>query len=269
MPFMFGPAAVDAETFDFLIEHPRYEFDLFAPPNQRLSTADYAIGLYCARLVRDGGTLQIGIGEIGDAVIYGLQLRQQQNGEFREILQGLDADRFAAAFNSMGAAAPFEAGLYACSEMFIDGFLDLYRSGVLRRRVYDDLRIQRLLNDGVAGERIDESFLAALSREDFSDPLTAEEFAQLQKAGSIQARLPLRGWPHRECGWTKRRRTARHPGRKARTSRALHGASTDVRYPAARRIFSRAAGLLCGVAGSSGNGTPAILHVRCRLREPA
>jgi acyl-CoA hydrolase len=183
MPFMFGPAAVGAETFDFLIEHPRYEYDLFAPPNQRLSTADYAIGLYCARLVRDGGTLQIGIGEIGDAVIYGLQLRQQQNGEFREILQGLDADRFAAALNSMGDTAPFEAGLYACSEMFIDGFLDLYRSGVLRRRVYDDVRIQRLLNDKVVGERIDEAFLAALSRVGFSDPLTGEEFAQLQKAG--------------------------------------------------------------------------------------
>src|SRR5271154_879593 len=25
MPFMFGPAAVGADTFDFLIEHPRYE----------------------------------------------------------------------------------------------------------------------------------------------------------------------------------------------------------------------------------------------------
>lgn len=183
MPFMFGPAAVGAETFDFLIEHPRYEYDLFAPPNQRLSTADYAIGLYCARLVRDGGTLQIGIGEIGDAVIYGLQLRQQQNGEFREILQGLGSDRFAGALDSMGTPEPFETGLYACSEMFIDGFLDLYRSGVLRRRVYDDLRVQRLLNDQLVGERIDEPFLAALSREDFSDPLTAVEFAQLQEAG--------------------------------------------------------------------------------------
>ncbi len=79
MPFMFGPAAVAAETFDSLIEHPRYDYDLFAPPNQRLNTADYAIGLYGARLVRDGGTLQIGIGELGDAVVYGLQLRHQQN----------------------------------------------------------------------------------------------------------------------------------------------------------------------------------------------
>src|SRR5271165_2354649 len=156
MPFMFGPAAVGAETFDCLIEHPRYDYDLFAPPNQRLSTSDHAIGLYCARLVRDGGTLQIGIGELGDAVVYGLQLRQQQNAEFLEILQGLKAtQRFAAALDSIGGESPFETGLYGCSEMFVDGFLDLYRSGVLRRRVYDDLRIQKLLNSAAVTERID------------------------------------------------------------------------------------------------------------------
>src|ERR1700722_6652702 len=41
MPFMFGPAAVAAETFDFLVEHSRYDYELFAPPNPRLRTADY------------------------------------------------------------------------------------------------------------------------------------------------------------------------------------------------------------------------------------
>ena len=184
MPFMFGPAAVSAETFDFLIEHPRYDYDLFAPPNQRLSTVDYAIGLYGARLVRDGGTLQIGIGELGDAVVYGLQLRHQQNAEFREILQGLKAaERFGDSLNSVGDAAPFEAGLYACTEMFVDGFLDLYRSGVLRRRVYDDVRIQRLLNEGSVSERIDEDFLAALAGAGFASPLTAADFALLQNIG--------------------------------------------------------------------------------------
>jgi acyl-CoA hydrolase len=184
MPFMFGPAAVSAETFDCLIEHPRYDYDLFAPPNQRLTTSDYAIGLYCARLVRDGGTLQIGIGELGDAVVYGLQLRQQQNAEFTEILQGLKAaQRFAATLDSIGGESPFESGLYGCTEMFVDGFLDLYRSGVLRRRVYDDLRIQQLLNMGAIGERIDEPFLAALAGAGFGSPLDEREFAQLQKFG--------------------------------------------------------------------------------------
>jgi acyl-CoA hydrolase len=184
MPFMFGQAAVSAETFDFLIDHPRYDYDLFAPPNQRLSTVDYAIGLYGARLVRDGGTLQIGIGELGDAVVYGLQLRQQQNLEFREILQGLKAtERFGTILDDIGGASAFEAGLYACSEMFIDGFLDLYRSGVLRRRVYDDARIQRLLNDGSISERVDERFLAAMAQAGFGSPLSAGDFAILQNAG--------------------------------------------------------------------------------------
>jgi acyl-CoA hydrolase len=184
MPFMFGAAAVDADTFDYLIEHPRYEFDLFAPPNQRLSTGDYAIGLYAARLVRDRGTLQIGIGEVGDAVVYGLQLRQRQNAEFREILQGLKApERFGATLDAVGAESAFEAGLYACSEMFVDGFMELYRSGVLRRRVYDDLRIQRLLNSGAVSERIDEQFLAALPDAGFASPLSHEEFSLLQRLG--------------------------------------------------------------------------------------
>ena len=184
MPFMYGPAAVSAETFDCLIEHPRYDYDLFAPPNQRLGTVDYAIGLYCARLVRDGGTLQIGIGELGDAVVYGLQLRQQQNTEFREILQALKAnERFGEKLDLIGGASLFEAGLYACTEMFVDGFLDLYRSGVLRRRVYDEARIQRLLNEGSVSERIDERFLAALGEAGFASPLTAHEFALLQNLG--------------------------------------------------------------------------------------
>jgi acyl-CoA hydrolase len=184
MPFMFGPAAVAAETFDFLLEHARYDYDLFAPPNQRLQAVDYAIGLYGARLVRDGGTLQLGIGELGDAVVYGLQLRQQQNAEFREMLRAFKLDeRFGGSLDSIGGDAPFESGLYACTEMFVDGFLDLYRTGVLRRRVYADARIQGLLNDGAIGERIDARFLEALDSVGFGSPLDAEEFAVLQGLG--------------------------------------------------------------------------------------
>jgi acyl-CoA hydrolase len=184
MPFMFGPAAVDGDTFDFLLDHERYDYELFAPPNQRLQSADYAIGLYGARLVRDGGTLQLGIGELGDAVVYGLQLRHQQNAEFRGMLQALNAaQRYAGSLEAIGGDAPFESGLYACTEMFIDGFLDLYRTGVLRRRVYEDLRIQRLLNDGLISERIDAQFLAALAAAGFASPLDAAEFALLQGLG--------------------------------------------------------------------------------------
>jgi acyl-CoA hydrolase len=184
MPFMFGPATVAAETFDFLVEHPRYDYELFAPPNRRLTAVDYAIGLYGARLVRDGGTLQLGIGELGDAVVYGLQLRQQQNAEFRDMLRALKApERFGDSLDSIGGDAPLESGLYACTEMFVDGFLDLYRTGVLRRRVFDDARIQSLLNEGSVGEIIDGRFLAALDAAGFGSPLDAEEFGLLQGLG--------------------------------------------------------------------------------------
>ena len=43
-----------------------------------------------------------------------------------------------------GGTAPFERGLYGCTEMLADGFLDLYRSGILKRRVYPSARLQRL-----------------------------------------------------------------------------------------------------------------------------
>jgi hypothetical protein len=92
------------------------------------------------------------------------------------------AERCGAALN-LGAETPFEAGLYGCTEMLVDGFLELYRSGVLRRRVYDDVRIQRLLNSGKLTERIDEQFLGALADEGFGSPLTADEFALLKDIG--------------------------------------------------------------------------------------
>jgi acyl-CoA hydrolase len=99
-------------------------------------------------------------------------------------LQGLRVhERFGESLDMIGGASPFEAGLYGCTEMFVDGFLDLYRSGVLRRRVYDDVRIQRLLNEGTVTERIDERFLAALGEAGFASPLTADDFALLQNVG--------------------------------------------------------------------------------------
>jgi hypothetical protein len=67
--------------------------------------------------------------------------------------------------------------------MFVDGFLDLYRSGVLRRRVYHDVRIQQLLNQGAIGERIDAEFLTALANAGFASPLGAADFALLQDIG--------------------------------------------------------------------------------------
>ncbi len=161
LPFMYGDALVAADTFDFLLDDPGTR--LFCPPNAPIPRPEYAIALNVSTLIRDGGTLQLGIGELGDAIVYALQLRHQQPAIYRDVLEsfGLLA-RHRRLIESEGGTAPFERGLYGCSEMLADGFLDLYRSGVLKRRVYGSAKLQRLLDEGRIDEQVSERTLAAL-----------------------------------------------------------------------------------------------------------
>ncbi len=139
MPFMFGDAVVPESVFDFIVDDPGGYHDLFSPPNLPISTTDHMIALAASMLVRDGGTLQIGIGELGDAVVHSLIMRHERNALWRRALHdtGLAA-RFATQQAAIGGDAPFRQGLYAVTEMFVDGFLDLYRAGILKRRVQPD-----------------------------------------------------------------------------------------------------------------------------------
>jgi acyl-CoA hydrolase len=43
----------------------------------------------------------------------------------------------------MGGLAPFETGLYGASEMVMDGFMHLQRGGILKRRSWDNLALER------------------------------------------------------------------------------------------------------------------------------
>jgi hypothetical protein len=83
LPFMPGEGDLPADAFSHILEGPGVDFQLFAAPKQPVSLAEYAIGLHVARLVADGGTLQIGIGSVGDAVVQGLILRHRENAAFR------------------------------------------------------------------------------------------------------------------------------------------------------------------------------------------
>src|SRR5262249_9738272 len=133
LPFMPGDAAIAAGDFDMLLEGPRIDSPLFAPPRDPIDLADYAAGLHVARTVADGGTLQLGIGSLGDAVAQALILRHKRNAEFRALAARLDpADRAPAGLRE---SAPFEIGLYGVSEMFVEAFLDLMHAGVLKREV--------------------------------------------------------------------------------------------------------------------------------------
>jgi acyl-CoA hydrolase len=183
LPFMYGDADVAPGFFDCLVDAPRYDFPLFGPPNVAVSTADYLIALYVSALIRDGGTLQLGIGSLGDAVAYLLKLRHEQN----ELYCGLVAkagvsDRFGEIVERVGGTTPFVHGLYAATEMLIAGFLELYRCGILKRKVHDDVAVQRRLNagetvEGLTGAHVahacfflgPESFYEALRQMDRSE----------------------------------------------------------------------------------------------------
>jgi acyl-CoA hydrolase len=129
LPFMPGPGDLPAGTFDAILESPATQFPLFAPPKQPVNDTEYATGLHIARLIPDGGTLQIGIGQEGDATVRALILRQRENAAFRETLARLSPGE------TTGDLAPFVTGLYGVSEMVVDGFLELIDEGILKREV--------------------------------------------------------------------------------------------------------------------------------------
>ena len=83
MPFMTGNAALPADRFDLILDAPRYQFPLFGLPNRPVSPADYATAMHVASLVPDGGTLQVGIGSLSDAVAHCLKLRHNEPDMFR------------------------------------------------------------------------------------------------------------------------------------------------------------------------------------------
>lgn len=130
LPFMPGDGDLPAETFSHMLEG--CDFSLFAAPREPLTATEHAIGLHIARLVADGGTLQIGIGAEGDAAVNALILRQRANNVFNDVVERLTG---AAAPLPTEEQGPFSTGLYGVSEMLVEGFLDLIEAGVVKRAI--------------------------------------------------------------------------------------------------------------------------------------
>ena len=187
LPFMHGEADLDPACFDYLIDAPEMSYTLFGPPKTSVSDVDHMIGLYASTLVRDGGELQIGIGSLGDALVYSLLLRHEANARYQNALDELGVlDRSGTVVQRRGETRPFEAGLFVASEMLVDGFMHLIDAGIIKRRVYDDIPLQRLLNE----ERIDEHVSLAMldrlrERRAISPVLTAEDVRYLKRFGIL------------------------------------------------------------------------------------
>lgn len=132
LPFMPGEGDLPAETFSHMLEGPRCDFPLFAPPHEPVNLAEYATGFHVAQLIPDGGTLQIGIGQEGDAAAQCLILRHRENAAFQDALSRLAPNAERSPLRNDG---PFNVGLYGVTEMFVGAFLALIQAGVLKRDV--------------------------------------------------------------------------------------------------------------------------------------
>lgn len=152
MPFIANEAEIGADFFDLLLDDAACDHELFALPREPVSPAEFALGLHASSLVRDGGTLQIGIGALSDAIVHALLLRQNDNAAYREALTALGGTSALAA--DIGGLDRFERGLYGASEMVMDGFMHLARGGVLKRRVFDDFALEQALAAGLIGETL-------------------------------------------------------------------------------------------------------------------
>ena len=151
LPWLGGVASVDADWFDIVLNPPAPHPPLFALPREPVGDVEHAIGLYASTLVRDGGTLQIGIGALSDALCHALVLRHTDNAAYRRVLHALSPEiETHPAVIASGGLGPFEHGLYGCSEMINEGFRKLVQAGVLRRKVIDDTALMQRLNAGHA-----------------------------------------------------------------------------------------------------------------------
>jgi len=195
LPFMYGDAIIQGDQYDQILQGQQFNYPLFGPPKESVCLRDYAIGLHVSTLVKDGGTLQVGIGALGDAIAAGLTMRQSENVVYNKILEKIGVtSRYTGLINKIGGTGTFEQGLYGSSEMFVDAFYQLYKSGVLTRKVYDNIPIMKLINAGkLATEKIPADIIELLIEIEGVQPrLTPKDFEMLSEFGILKDGLKFR-----------------------------------------------------------------------------
>ena len=134
MPYMQGDAELESAELDLVLDGDEYNHPLFSLPNRRVSDGDYATAMHVASLIRDGGTIQVGIGSLSDAVAHCLRLRHTDPQRFASVLAELPG----------GSSSPrrqvlpietgdFTEGLYSSTELLSDALFSLFEAGIVKR----------------------------------------------------------------------------------------------------------------------------------------
>jgi len=190
MPFMELDAQVSPAAFDLIVRNPQYNRTLFAVPNAAVPLQDYATALHASSLIADGGTLQIGIGSLGDAVAHACIVRHRHNAQYQTILRQLTHQTTPLADYD----GPFTEGLYVSTEMFVNGMMHLIEQGIVKRKVYDNLQLQQGINAGTISSRVDgQMFDYARVSGLMPRRLDAPSVQELQYWGIIGAGVALDG----------------------------------------------------------------------------
>lgn len=190
LPFMYNDALIRKDDFTHILDAKPYRA-LFALPHDELSPQDHLIGLYTSCLIKDEGCLQIGIGKLSNAVANALIMRHTANADYQQLLQRLSIqEKFGEVLAKWGDTSPFVTGLYASTEMVSDEYMALYQQSILKKRVYDHVGLQRLLNEKKISEKITPETLDVLLENALIHPtLTAHDVAFLQAFGIFLANL--------------------------------------------------------------------------------
>lgn len=189
LPFMYGEeAVVSADVFTDIIDTKKYR-TLFALPREELSLADHAIGIYTSALIKDGSCLQIGIGKLSNAIANALIFRQQHHSLYLNLLDQLSLkEKWGQTLATVGSLDVFNQGLYASTEMLSDEYIELYQSKILKKRVYDHIGLQQLLNLKKISEIITPNILDVLLENHLIQAhLSGADFEFLQKFGIFKA----------------------------------------------------------------------------------
>lgn len=191
LPFMYGESVVTPSFFDVIVKEATPEAKLFSPPKMAVSAADAMIGLHVSSLIKDDGEIQIGIGSLGDALAYSLCLRHNENEIYQDILKdcAINGDQFPV-LQKEGATDPFNKGLFAATEMLVDSFAALYKAGLLKKKVYDHVIIQRLLNQNLISEDFSDDVLQVLiNHRAIHSHLTQADFLFLKDFGIFKSQV--------------------------------------------------------------------------------
>lgn len=194
LPWFGHHAAIEASQFDLILSHPSSDYPLFSAPQMAVSPADHMIGFYASSLLKDGGTLQVGIGSLGAALVHNAIVRHKHNDAWKAIFDHLKVQEHFPVVAEWGGTEPFEQGLYGCSEMMVDGFYYLLKEGILTREVYDHPGLQNLINQGDITETPSLETLDVLHKAGLIDsPLRARDVKWLIRYGVLRNSVEFKG----------------------------------------------------------------------------